>query len=186
MDPMNTFLLNNDWLVWIFLSICLVIIYFLLRRFVWREERPSERIILKRFLIVFLVSITISVLLIHGLKSTMQVPRPCVPCTDGMTGSVTDGAAECNPYCPPAWDYSFPSGHAGMIFVLFTSFFLIHRNKHFIPFFIFPALVAYSRVFFGVHTYLDIIAGSIIGIAIPVIVWKIEKMEGVFARFKSA
>ncbi|MFC2144004.1 hypothetical protein ACFLQO_01410, partial [Candidatus Aenigmatarchaeota archaeon] len=79
MDLMNIFLLNSDWFVWIFLSVSLVIIYFMLRRFVWKENRPSERIILKRFLIVFLVSIAISVLLIYGLKSTLQVPRPCVP-----------------------------------------------------------------------------------------------------------
>ncbi len=178
MDPMNAFLLNNDWLVWIFLSMGLVIVYLLLRRFVWREDRPSERVILKRFIIVFLVSITISVLIIHGLKSTLQVPRPCISCIEGLAES----AVECNPYCPPPWDYSFPSGHAGTIFVLFTSFFLVHRNKHFIPFFIFPVLVAYSRAFFGVHTYTDIIAGSIIGIVIPVIVWKIESMEGLLRR----
>jgi membrane-associated phospholipid phosphatase len=174
MDPLNTFLLNNDWLIWIFLSIGLVILYFLLRTFVWKAERPDERIVLKRFLIVFLISITITVLVIHGLKSTLQSPRPCIPCMDEVT--------DCNPYCPPPWDYSFPSGHAGTAFTLFMSFFMIYRKKWFIPLFILPALVAYSRIFLGVHVYVDIIAGSFIGIVIPAIVWKIESMEGLFRK----
>jgi membrane-associated phospholipid phosphatase len=170
----NLFSISNEWVMWIFLCIALVILYFLLRFLIWKKEQPEERVVFKKFLIVFLVSIIISVLVIHGLKSSLQVPRPCVPCLDHTP--------DCNPYCPESWDYSFPSGHAGTIFVLFTSFFMIYRKKWFLPLFIFPALVAYSRVALGVHTYPDVIGGAILGIIIPVIVWKIEKIYRVFKR----
>lgn len=162
----GTFVLQNEWVAWIILSILLVALYFVLRHTVWRGEHPEERRILKRFLIVFLVSIAITVLLVQGMKYGFNVPRPCTPCTDGAT--------ECNPYCSE--EPAFPSGHSATIFTLFTSFFLIYRKREFLPFFIFPALVAYSRVFLGVHTWADIIAGSAIGIAIPLGVWKAERI----------
>jgi membrane-associated phospholipid phosphatase len=170
----NLLSVSNEWIMWIFLCVTLVVLYFLLRQLIWRKERPEERLIFKRFLIVFLVSMVVAVLVIHGLKSGLQVPRPCVPCGRGVT--------ECNPYCPPLWDYSFPSGHAGTIFVLFTSFFLVFRRKWFLMFFLFPALVAYSRVALGVHTYMDVAAGAALGIVIPVIVWKVERFFRVFRR----
>ncbi len=157
---------SNEWIIWVFVSAALVVLYFTLRRFVWGDERPEERIILKRFLVVFLVSIMAAMLLIYAMKSTFQIPRPCVPCTEAVRG--------CNPYCPG--DFSFPSGHAGTIFVLFTSFFMVYRRKGFLPFFVFPALVAYSRVFLGVHTYADVVFGSSLGIAITVAVWKTERI----------
>lgn len=164
----NILSVSNEWVMWIFLCIALVVLYFLLRFLVWKKERPEERIVFKRFLIVFLVSIAITVLVIHGLKSSLQVPRPCVPCLDHTP--------DCNPYCPELWDYSFPSGHAGTIFALFTSFFMVLRKKRLLPLFIFPAIVAYSRVALGVHTYIDVVAGAILGIITPIIVWKIEKI----------
>ena len=163
--------LSNEWFMWIFLCAALIVLYLLLRFLVWKDERPEERLVFKRFLFVFLVSIVVAVLLIQGMKSTLQVPRPCVPCTDNVSG--------CNPYCPPLWDYSFPSGHAGTIFVLFTSFFMVFRRRWFLPFFLFPALVAYSRVALGVHTYADVISGSFLGILIPIIAWEIENRYNV-------
>ncbi|UCD06892.1 MAG: hypothetical protein JSW41_03585, partial [Candidatus Aenigmatarchaeota archaeon] len=70
----NLLSVSNEWLMWIFLCISLVILYFLLRFLIWKKEYPEERRVFKRFLIVFLVSIIITVLVIHGLKSTLQVP----------------------------------------------------------------------------------------------------------------
>lgn len=166
MDPISGLVwVSNGWVMWILLSITFVILYLSLRFFVWKDHVPEERVIFKRFLIVFLLSIFITSLTIYGMKITLQVPRPCVPCTDSVS--------DCNPYCPA--DFSFPSGHSGTIFALFVSFFLIYRRNRSLPLFIFPVIVAYSRIFLGVHTYVDVIAGSILGIVIPVIVWKIER-----------
>lgn len=163
---LGAFTVQNEWITWVILSILLVALYFVLRHTIWRGEHPEERKILKKFLIVFFVSVIITILVVQGMKYGFNVPRPCIPCTDGVS--------ECNLYCPD--EPSFPSGHSAMIFTLFTSFFLIYRKKHFLPFFIFPALVAYSRVFLGVHTWIDIIVGSAIGIIIPVMVWKAERI----------
>ena len=57
--------------------------------------------------------------------------------------------------------YSFPSGHATMIFM--TAFLLTGRFKMWYVFYSVAALVALSRVYLGVHYPSDIIAGAILG-----------------------
>lgn len=64
------------------------------------------------------------------------------------------------PYCPE--DYAFPSGHTLFSFVfagasLGTSFFPL--------FFILAIIVAFSRVYMGVHTITDVTGGVVVGLA---------------------
>jgi membrane-associated phospholipid phosphatase len=99
------------------------------------------------------------------------VPRPCTPCSSLGTGMFplgTDLSAACNPYCDT--DSSFPSGHAGTIFAVFSSLCVAFRKRLVIPLFLIPILVAYSRVALGVHTFQDVLAGALLGLAMPVAV----------------
>lgn len=58
--------------------------------------------------------------------------------------------------------YSFPSGHATNIFGAMV--FLSCRYRRFAPLFIaFACLVAYSRVYVGVHYPIDVLGGAVIG-----------------------
>ena len=91
----------------------------------------------KRMKIV--LSLVVAALVGLGLKSAMMVDRPCF------------GKA----YCPS--DHSFPSLHATIAFALMTGFL---NKKSYIWYLLFAIFVAFSRLNFGVHTFIDI-AGAL-------------------------
>lgn len=58
--------------------------------------------------------------------------------------------------------YSLPSGHATNIFSVMV--FLAFRYRRFAPLFIaFAGIVAYSRVYVGVHYPIDVLTGAVVG-----------------------
>ena len=75
--------------------------------------------------------------------------------------------------------YSFPSNHAANSFVFATVIsYFYEKNKTFL--YILASVIAFSRVYVGVHYPLDIIFGSIIGYIISWIIlsmWVIIKMR---------
>ncbi len=96
-----------------------------------------------------------SVLISYGvtflLKIFFKVPRPCF----GEIG------------CPST--YSFPSGHASVVFAWLTSLFYFKKKKSYLILLPIPLLVIISRVGLGVHTWLDVIVGSAIGTIVGII-----------------
>ncbi len=143
---------------WAFAATALVIIYLVLRQIApdnktWKKCRPA----LRKFLMVFIPSILIVFGVTLLIKNTAYIQRPCTPCP---------GEA-CNPYCDI--DSSFPSGHAGTIFVVFSSLYMAFRKRWIIPLFIIPALVSCSRIALGVHTWADVLAGAILGLLTPIL-----------------
>ena len=83
------------------------------------------------------------------------------------------------------WNYSFPSFHAMLAFCAIP--FLSKEFPKFKYFWIaFASLIAFSRVYFGVHFLSDVIAGGLIGYLIGWFVLKTEKenksCEGVYRR----
>ena len=147
---------------WGFITAGLVIAYFALMHAIpenpaWKNHRPAFR----KFLLVFVPSITILFVLTLGIKTAWYVQRPCTSC-------LITASPGCNPFCD--MDSSFPSGHAGTIFVVFSSLYLAFRKRWILPLFIIPVLVSYSRIALGVHTWTDVFAGALLGLAIPVLV----------------
>jgi undecaprenyl-diphosphatase len=102
--------------------------------------------------IILLAGLTVSYYMVGTLKIFVARPRPFVT----LTNVVLLGAMDKTP--------SFPSGHAAsafMVAVLLSSCFKRH-----ILFFLLAALIAFSRVYVGVHYPSDCIAGAVIGIVI--------------------
>lgn len=169
MDPLYLVTFIGEPELWIALMPLLIILYFVVR-FQW----PKYRMPMKRFLTVLVPSLAIVLVIMFFIKIEFPVARPCVPCT--MIQET------CNPYCP-ANDPSFPSGHATTIFTVFASLWLVQRKRWQLPVFIIPAIVAYSRVALGVHTWIDVAVGSAMGLAVTWLVWR-EAEKRVFSKQK--
>ncbi|OGQ56333.1 MAG: hypothetical protein A3J24_07745 [Deltaproteobacteria bacterium RIFCSPLOWO2_02_FULL_53_8] len=82
--------------------------------------------------------------------------------------------------------FALPSGHATNIFgaMVFLSF----RYKRFTPIFIALAfLVAYSRVYVGVHYPLDVIAGAAIGTTVAIAwTWGEDRLTALYNKRRNA
>lgn len=99
------------------------------------------------------------------LKRTLEIPRPSSVVFDSI--NKIDGVIL-------AQHLSFPSGHATSAFALFFSLKLLIKNKKIgLICFLLAALSAYSRVYLGQHFPADILVGSIIGVAISLVVFHI-------------
>lgn len=125
-----------------------------------KNLKNEKKTIRHRQITLFAVSLLSTIFIVIVLKAFIAVPRPCVPCP----------ASLCNQYCPTGMldYYSFPSGHAASIFAAFTALYIASRRKIYILLFFIPILVALSRFYLGVHTTQDIIAGTVIGMAVPI------------------
>lgn len=125
----------------------------LLALFIWRKG-------LKRGFVVFLFCL-ISVAASDGIgnwafKKTVQRPRP--PETQGLQVTVR----------APFGGYSFVSNHATNMFTV-ASYISSLFPPVSIPVYSFAALIAYSRVYNGVHFPTDVIVGGILGMIVGLI-----------------
>jgi undecaprenyl-diphosphatase len=69
--------------------------------------------------------------------------------------------------------YGFVSSHAANCFAIATLAFLFLRrkSKHWGWLFLWAAVVAYSRIYLGVHYPLDILGGAMVGIAVTLTIY---------------
>lgn len=110
------------------------------------------------FIFGVLPSIAISWGVVEVLKRLFQLPRPCT----GLE------------YCPP--DFSFPSGHAAVIFSAMTVAIFYSKKRRFdLMFATIALLVTLSRLFLGVHKIEDLIGGAAIGAFVGYITYKNHK-----------
>jgi undecaprenyl-diphosphatase len=63
--------------------------------------------------------------------------------------------------------YSFPSGHATVSFACATVLALAVPRLR-VPLYVLAALIAYSRVYVGVHYPFDVLAGAVLGVGIAI------------------
>ncbi|MBL7206760.1 MAG: phosphatase PAP2 family protein [Candidatus Aenigmarchaeota archaeon] len=158
MDPWFFVTVLGDGWVWAIALILFVVFYLIVRKRLETGKRGK----LKKFLILAVISMTITVILVFGLKMLFNTERPCIPCLGDMEN--------CNPYCDT--DGSFPSGHAAISFTGFGSLYMIFRRKWI---WIFPVMVSISRLFLGVHAPLDVATGAVLGLVVTWCIYKLNK-----------
>ena len=135
-----TFLGDAGWF-WILLTIILLI--------------PKKT---RKIGIVSFVSIAIGVLITNvALKNIVARTRPY---------EVVEGL---NLLVAKAHDYSFPSGHSCASFASAFAIYKTSPKKYGIPALILASLIAFSRLYVGIHYPTDVIAGVIIGIVSAVL-----------------
>ena len=115
------------------------------------------------------ISLVFSVLINNAiLKNLVARPRPYLPETVGGKGLIL--------LIEEQHDWSFPSGHSGASFAAAVVYLVKGPKKLGIPSIILAALIAFSRLYVGVHYPTDVIAGIITGTfcaVISIMIWKI-------------
>jgi len=108
----------------------------------------------KRAAYVIGVAFFLSSLTVQGMKITFRIDRPWVL---DPTFEPVAGAKEY------ATGYSFPSGHTQSATALYGSLGAQIRHKPLkIVLFIIPVLIAFSRMYLGVHTLIDVVVSLVI------------------------
>lgn len=67
---------------------------------------------------------------------------------------------------PRPSEFSFPSGHSAASFAAAASFYRLLPKKLGVPAIVLAALIAFSRLYVGVHYPTDVLAGALMGIAL--------------------
>ena len=140
----------GDIAYWIGFTVAFTIVYYFLNK---EEKRKVSWVFYQ-----LLLSGYATYLLVAVLKIIFKIPRPCY----GL------------PYCPAS--YSFPSGHAALSFAWLTVLLMRPERRNYLFLLPIPFLVAVSRVMLGVHTWIDVIGGAVVGILIPILIIKTEKI----------
>ena len=112
--------------------------------------------------IFVIAGLTISYYIVGLLKILVARPRPFV----ALTNVILLGPAEKSP--------SFPSSHAVTAFI--TASLLASRFKKYVLFYLLASVVAFSRVYIGVHYPSDVLAGAVIGILIGWLLVRTKEM----------
>lgn len=138
-------------LVWIPIYICLL--YFVIRVYRWQSI----------FVVLFaLLSVTLTdQISVHLFKDVFMRLRPC------HNPSIAMQVHTLNGYC--GGDYGFISSHAANYFGIasFLSILLYRKIRHFsLLVFIWVSVIAYSRVYLGVHYPADVVCGALVGMLI--------------------
>jgi undecaprenyl-diphosphatase len=137
----------GDIVFWLLLTILFPIIFYL------DTKKVKKKI--SWFISTVLPSVIISRFITEILKRIFQTQRPCI-----------------GPNCPTT--FSFPSGHATVIFAAAMAVSLHHKNWRITTLMmVFAVLVSVSRLMLGLHRLEDVIAGSIIGILTAVLVQRV-------------
>ena len=155
----NNFL-NDFFLGLTFLSSEIIVFFFLTSLFLFNENK-------RRWIFPLWLTLFLSVVVGFILKISVQRMRP-----------FEFGIVETLPVLVKesfnVWNYSFPSFQSMLVFCAIPILIMEFKRLKYV-WIIFAALVAFSRVYFGVHFLSDVIAGAILGYSIGLFIVNLEK-----------
>jgi undecaprenyl-diphosphatase len=122
----------------------------------FHKNKPMARLqSLAQGLELFL-STTATAIIMLVLKVVIAAPRPFTVLSNVHV------------LLPNERGYSFPSGHASITFAIATVVYFYHKRLG-IFLYLFSLLVALSRIYVGVHYPIDVLAGILLGLVIPIL-----------------
>ena len=137
-------------------------LYLFLIYWLWHFDKKNFKLNLFLCVSVVIISdfITSSI-----MKPFFERLRPCNdPSLEGII-NVISGCGK---------KYSFASSHASTTFSLASIFYII-SNKKIRMLFFWSILIGYSRIYLGVHFFLDVIFGFLVGGLTSIIIYRISK-----------
>jgi len=117
---------------------------------------------------------------VHAFKNVFERLRPC------HNSQIQDLVHIVNNHC--GGNYGFVSSHASNTFAIssFMSLALSRTYKNsYIWFTLWAFIIAYSRIYLGVHFPADVIGGAVLGSVIAFIMWKLVNIITVIETNKS-
>lgn len=155
-------ILDNFFLGITFVSSGVIIFFVLTSLFLWKENK-------RRWIIPLWLSLFLSAIVSFILKISIQRLRPYQISLDGIIHSLP----VLQEVTHSLWDFSFPSFQAMLAFcaipILAKEF---PKLKY--AWIVFASLIAFSRVYFGVHFLSDVIAGALIGYILGMLMVRAE------------
>jgi undecaprenyl-diphosphatase len=115
---------------------------------------PKGRFLLLAFVLAFAIELS----LYKTLKKAFRRKRPFVALPEAVKWIV------------PPDEFSFPSGHTAGAFLMASLLSIVFPGWG-VGFFLFAAMVGYSRVALGVHYPGDVLAGSLLGLGCSYLGW---------------
>jgi membrane-associated phospholipid phosphatase len=147
-------------------AIIICLIYLLLRR--W--SRACQLI----------AAFLVSALLAQILKNIFSMPRPKQFFPAGQYSYFIDGVTHIG-------FASFPSGHSTSVFAMATLLAIFDGNKKGnILYLLVAVAVGYSRIYLGQHFLVDVLVGSVIGVATAIMIHLFFLSKGPFRRAATA
>lgn len=130
------------------------------RFFIWYRYLGSGYVLIPLLFLVwrmrpdkvtyFLLAVGLESLVVYGIKYFWCQPRPAL-------------VLEHVHLLQPLYTHSFPSGDTGMAFAIAGSLLVGEKCTLQLMLLIYAALIAYERIYVGVHFPLDVVVGAIIG-----------------------
>ncbi len=141
------------------------IVFLILIVFIEEKAHPGISKKDKEFIIIFTLTIFFSFLTTEVfLKNLIRRPRPFY--------QIQNLKLKIQNY---PQDFSFPSGHSTIAFAAATTLSFFNKKRRFIYFTI-ASLIAYSRLYLGVHYFFDVLVGGIVGMIISKIILNFKKL----------
>ncbi len=129
-----------------------------------------------RYSVQILASYLTTGALVQILKRLFDMPRPLKYFGEGVALNLVEGIEVFK-------HNSFPSGHSASAFSLFLVLSIIVKNKAWGLAFFFGAMtVAVSRVYDVQHFFIDIYFGSLIGVILTLLTYRLAEIIGIVKR----
>lgn len=157
----NNFL-DSFFLIVTFLSSKIIFFILITSLFLWQEKKRG-------WIFPLWLSFFISAIIAFVLKVTIQRARPFQLGIISLLPRLQEASYD-------LWNFSFPSSHSLLAFcalpIIISQFPKLKRVG-----FVIAGIIAFSRVYLGLHFFSDIIAGALIGYVIGALIVKLEKEE---------